>query len=389
MKRWLYGMRPAGQAWEKDYSQKLEEDGFAKGKAAATVFMNPKTQVRLVVHGDDFTFLGPEKELDIMEEKMGEWYDIKVRGRLGDGPKCVQKMTILNRELEWKENYLTYEADPRHAKHIMSEAGIQRNSKIVDYPALKEENVEIEEERQLMQKEEATSFRRTCARANYLAQDRPDVQQAVGMLCREMSSPTNVSTKRLKKLSRYLRGAERTEIRYVDAEESDVKYLDVYVDSDWAGDKVTRRSTSGGVLAWGGAYLKSWSKRQSCVATSSGEAELYAMAKGAAEALGMKAVLEDLGWTVHIRIWTDSSAAKSIASRTGLGKTRHIEVQYLWIQDFVRKPFIHVKKIPGDDNIADLMTKPKGFEDYNRLLNQINVFVVRPCARPGLAEGGC
>ena len=71
--------------------------------------------------------------------------------------------------------------------------------------------------------------------------------------------------------------------------------------------------------------MKSWSNRQATVATSSGEAEYYAIVKAASEALGIEALARDLGWKAKIQILVDSSAARVIASRTGLGKTRHIE----------------------------------------------------------------
>ena len=64
--RWLYGMRPAASAWEADYSIKLAEVGLAKGVANPTVFHNPVNDLRCVVHGDDFTFLGWEEDLEEM-----------------------------------------------------------------------------------------------------------------------------------------------------------------------------------------------------------------------------------------------------------------------------------------------------------------------------------
>ena len=49
------------------------------------MFYNEATAVRLVVHGDEFTFGGTKTELDKMRRKMEEWYDIKERG--GDGQR--------------------------------------------------------------------------------------------------------------------------------------------------------------------------------------------------------------------------------------------------------------------------------------------------------------
>ena len=72
MKRWLYGMRKAASGWEEDYTRRLVEDGFRRGTAASTIFYHPKTQVPVVVHGDDFTFASTESELRKIEAKMHE-----------------------------------------------------------------------------------------------------------------------------------------------------------------------------------------------------------------------------------------------------------------------------------------------------------------------------
>ena len=50
------------------------------------------------------------------------------------------------------------------------------------------------------------------------------------------------------------------------------------------------------------------------------------MMKGASEAFGVSAVLQDLGVTVEVVLLTDSSAGKGIVNRRGLGKVRHIGV---------------------------------------------------------------
>jgi len=62
-------MRGAAAGWEDEYSQKLESIGFTRGIAAPTVFFNEETCVRLVVHGDDFSFCGSRSELEKVKEK--------------------------------------------------------------------------------------------------------------------------------------------------------------------------------------------------------------------------------------------------------------------------------------------------------------------------------
>ena len=71
----------------------------------------------------------------------------------------------------------------------------------------------------------------------------------------------------------------------------------------------------------------------------------------------MRSILNDMGLDRKLRVLTDSSAAKGIASRRGLGKVRHVEVNQLWIQDKVAKGEIELVKIPGNENVADALTK--------------------------------
>ena len=117
------------------------------------------------------------------------------------------------------------------------------------------------------------------------------------------------------------------------------------------------KSTSGGVLALGDHVLKSWSKNQTIVALSSGEAELYAINTAASGAIGLQSLLHDMGIDLEIQLITDSSAAKAMLSRTGLGKMRHLMTNALWLQEKIRNKEITVVKIKNTFNISDMMTK--------------------------------
>ena len=113
----------------------------------------------------------------------------------------------------------------------------------------------------------------------------------------------------------------------------------------------------------GDRVVKAWSSTQTTIAQSSGEAEYYALVRAAAEGLGMQSVMQDLGWKMRVRLWVDSSAAKSIASRIGLGRVRHLEVKFLWLQAIVRDKRLEVRKVHGAQNPADVLTKPKSAEE--------------------------
>ena len=195
-----------------------------------------------------------------------------------------------------------------------------------------------------------------------------------------MAAPKASSIAKLKHLARYISGHPRLVWVFNEGDgsggEEHEEYIDVYTDSNWAGCLRTRRSTSGGIVVLDGGALKSWSSTQATVAMSSGEAEYYALVKGAAEGLGMQALMKDLGWKAKVRVSVDASAAKSVASRVGIGKIRHLDVKFLWIQDAVRAGKITIRKVRGVENPADILTKPKSVDEVEDLLKSIGGYMV-------------
>ena len=137
----------------------------------------------------------------------------------------------------------------------------------------------------------------------------------------------------------------------------------------------------------GGNAVKRWSRTQATIALSVGEAEYYAMVSAAAEALGFRSLLRDLGCESKIRVWTDSAAAKSIASRRGIGKIRHLDVKYLWVQEKTRKKELQLRKTLGSANPADMMTKPKDGKEIERLTKKVKVKVLERKERKRAKEG--
>ena len=118
----------------------------------------------------------------------------------------------------------------------------------------------------------------------------------------------------------------------------------------------------------GSHLLKSWSSTQAAPALSVGEAEFYGVVKACGVGLGLQSLLEDLGIVMPVRTWTDSSATIGICGRQGLGKLRHIDTRHLWVQHAVRSNMIELRKVRGDDNPADLMTKHLSSEERIRYL---------------------
>ena len=107
----------------------------------------------------------------------------------------------------------------------------------------------------------------------------------------------------------------------------------------------------------GGQYVRSWSKTQSLVALSSAESELYAIVKTRSQVLGMRTILKELGKPIGAIILSDASAALGIIQRQGLGKLRHVDCSFLFVQTLNAEKVIRFRKVAGSMNPADLCTK--------------------------------
>ena len=351
--RHMYGTRPAADGWQEEYSTLLVRLGFKQGTGSANVFRHAARKISVSVHGDDFTATGPADALDWYESAVASEYEIAVGPRLGPGPNDAKETRVLNRVITWHSDRIEYEADPRQAERLIDECGFSGTTNSMATPGVKTSFQEFEADQPLEEKLHIP-FRGSAARGNYLSADRIDIQFAAKEICRSMATPTTLSWKALKRVARYLSGKPRLVYVY---RRQVVDTIDVYVDTDWAGCTRTRKSTSGGVIMLGRHTIKHWSSTQPNVALSSGEAEFYGVVRGSGHGLGYQALLADLGIAAPLRIWTDSSAALGICSRQGLGKLRHIDTHILWVQQAVRSRRIELKKVLGEENPADLLTK--------------------------------
>jgi hypothetical protein len=225
------------------------------------------------------------------------------------------------------------------------------------------------------------------ARLNYMALDNLFLQFAAKEICRNMSKPRRHDFAKVKRVVRFLKGLGNVSLVFEWQTEAEAQQIVVYVDSDWAGCKTTRRSTSGGVLKVGKHILRTWSSTQATVATSSGEAELIAMFDGATRGCGMQAIMTEMGLLPSLavlRVCTDSSVAKSFVATRGVGKMRHLEVKLLWLQEQVRRQRLRVGKVSGTANVADALTKYHG---VTKLLELCCPHGVQIAARAGLTAG--
>ena len=131
------------------------------------------------------------------------------------------------------------------------------------------------------------------------------------------------------------------------------------------------------------------SKTRSVIATSTAEdRNLFAVfcSAAAAQTIGLKSLLQDMGETVSIKIGVDASAGKAIASRRGLGRSTHVQVQYLWIHSLVQNGSIVLAK-PGEENRRDMMTKHPAAAKQNEVLSKLGYVYQDGQSRSAMKKG--
>jgi len=325
LKRTMYGTLDAANIWQETYVEILKEHNIHQCVGWPALFINEEHDLRFLVHGDDFLCLGDEDAIRFLEDCLKTKFEYRIDGLLGPDDKGDSHMHVLNRVVTFdkKTGEVCYEADPRHAQHIVRALGLE-GCKPVSTPAEKQKMSDIlsSEEMSELEREELTQFRSLTMRAAYLSADRADIAEAVKSLARHMSSPTAYSWTRLKRLGRYLAGKMRVVQRFRPQKMFNV--IRVYCDSDHAGDLKTRKSTTGLVCMLGQHCVKHSSNLQSTISLSSGESEFYALVKAGAAGLGLKAMLDEWLVPCDLVLLSDSSAARGIAARKGL--PRHSNV---------------------------------------------------------------
>jgi hypothetical protein len=105
-----------------------------------------------------------------------------------------------------------------------------------------------------MSLEEAIEYRGLVARGIYLSVDSLDIKYAIKELSRWMSAPRKKDWRKLIRLGKYLLGRERYRVRF--DYQGYVKFLDAWTDTDYAGCRETRKSTSGGLIRLGKHLLR-------------------------------------------------------------------------------------------------------------------------------------
>jgi hypothetical protein len=160
---------------------------------------------------------------------------------------------------------------------------------------------------------------------------------------------------------RYLRGLPSLDLVYTSLKSNVVTKLrlELFTDSDWAADRHDRKSISGYVLYLNGMLIDWLARKQHVVSTSSTEAEFIALVDGIKDLLFVVQLLEEFfDVELPVNVYLDNQGAQAMAEHNlNNQRSKHIDIKYRFISDWVNKGLIKLHYVPSKLNRADVLTK--------------------------------
>jgi hypothetical protein len=218
-----------------------------------------------------------------------------------------------------------------------------------------------------------------------MTQTRLDLAQAASSLSQFCANPSEFHWKAAKRSLRYLRGRVDLGITIggppapsPSGQVYEAPLLDGYVDSDFAGDVSTRKSTTGYVFRVLGTPVSWCSQRQRIVTLSSTEAEYVAATEAAKEAIWLQRLLRELGApdksVLPVPLRMDNQGAMALAyNPEHHSRTKHIDVRHHWIREQVGEGYVTLIYVQSQDNLADGFTKPLPAASFEAFLGSLKL----------------
>ncbi|KAL8087683.1 hypothetical protein AgCh_037723 [Apium graveolens] len=149
--------------------------------------------------------------------------------------------------------------------------------------------------------------------------------------------------------------------------------LQYFLDADYAGSQVDRKSTSGACEFLGDCLVAWHSKKQTSVALSTAEGEYIAAGSCCAQILWMQQTLQDFGmYYSNISIYCDNTSTINISKNPVMhSRTKHIDVRHHFLRDNVSKGNIELIYISTEKQRADIFTKPLAEDRFCKMRREL------------------
>jgi hypothetical protein len=199
---------------------------------------------------------------------------------------------------------------------------------------------------------------------------RPDIANVTRELSKVMDGATPAAFKELKRVIKFVLDTRTFGLK-IEPKLGDNKNewtMTVFTDAEYSGDKDTRLSVGGFIIFLLGVPILWKSKAQKSVTLSSSESEFVSLSEAAKEIKFVVMILESMGIvvTLPIIVRVDNVGAIFMSENASTSsRTRHVDIRYHYVREFVEEGFIRIVFVRSEANISDEFTKNVSGDTYD------------------------
>ncbi|KAH9764049.1 retrovirus-related pol polyprotein from transposon RE1 [Citrus sinensis] len=362
----LYGLKQAPRAWYDRLRGSLLQWGFQTSRSDTSLFLKHTGSDILVIliYVDDILVTGSScAQIEKITALLGFEFALK---DLGDFNYFLGlEVTPSSAGLHLSQT--KYVGDILKNAHMLDSKGCNTPMSVAD--KLYKDKGKLFENPSL--------YRSVIGSLQYVTLTRPDIAFTVNKLSQFLAAPTVLYWQACKRVLRYLQCTATYGIQFYNSKSFS---LTAFSDADWGSDPDDRRSV-GGYCIFLGSNLVSWSsKKQNVVSRSSAESEYRALALTTSEVLWISYLLQELRiqLTSTPVLYCDNKSAEALASNPKYhSQTKHIELDIHFVREHIAKKEFVVEHVSSSSQLADVLTKPLGFDHFAYMRAKLNV-----CPRP-------
>ena len=370
----IYGLVQAARQFFKKLVMKLEDIGFKQSEfdPCLMVKKNETEECYVAIYVDGCYCVGTKKDLEDLTKRLQvetdrvEPFKIKIEDGTNDYLSCE---VIFNEEKTkgWlgqphlvKKLYSTFWEDVKNMQVY----------KTPGTPGMSIIRAKSDEEK--VKSEMQAKYRSGVGMLLYLVKhSRPDIANQVRELSKALDGPTEACLKEMYRVIKFVLDTKDVGLKmFPDEIGEDYKWkIQVFTDSDWAGDRDTRLSVSGFVLYVLGVPILWRSKGQKSVALSSSEAEYISLSEAAKEVKFVSQLLDSMYLKVEkpIKVRVDNVGAIFMTkNNTTTSKTRRVDNRYNYDREMVTDGFVEIIFVKTAENKSDGFTNNLSSELYQK-----------------------
>lgn len=345
----LYGLRESPRVWYDCFNKFIEKLSFVRSNYDYCLYVNgtSKDSIYILIFVDDLLICcKDESKIKEIKNKLMERFAMKDLGK-------VKSYIGIDIDYSDDRKIMTL-SQSKYIESLAVKYSLE-NTRLYDTPM--ETNLKLEKASEV---DDSLKYRNIIGELLYISTGtRPDIAFSVNYLSRYQNCYNQTHYKYAMRILKYLYKTKDLKLTYSDNVNTEI--LDCMVDSDYAGDNIDRKSTTGFVIRLFNNLIFWKTHKQSTVTKCSTFAEYTAMSEAVTEILFIRNLLIEsfnVKFDKPVKLYEDNNGAISIAKYGNFTKnSKHIEVQYHYINENYEKGIIDIVKINSENNLADMLTK--------------------------------